>query len=91
MGHLVAATIVNTGVFAFLAFSRLPVYEVYELAPPVSGLSARDDQLLAGLLMKIGGAPILWTAISILFFRWYREQQREDEPPAAPALETATP
>ena len=91
MGHLVAATIVNTGVFAFLAFSRLPVYEVYELAPPVSGLSSRDDQLLAGLLMKIGGAPILWTAISILFFRWYREQQRDDERPAAPALETATP
>jgi cytochrome c oxidase assembly factor CtaG len=86
MGHLLAASLLNTGVFAFLTFSELPVYAVYELAPPVSGLSAREDQLLAGLLMKIGGAPILWTWVSILFFSWYRESVREDALEAAEAL-----
>jgi len=78
MGHLMAATILNTGVFAYLAFSELPLYAVFELAPPISLLSSREDQLLAGLLMKIGGAPILWTAISVLFFRWYHVSRRED-------------
>lgn len=77
VAYLIIATLVNTGVFAYLTFSPLPLYATYELAPPVSGLSTRDDQLVAGLLMKMGGAVILWTAISILFFRWYRRSEGE--------------
>jgi len=73
IGYLIAATLVNTGVFAFLTFSDLPVYAIYELAPPVGSLSARDDQRIAGLVMKMGGALVLWTAITILFFRWFAE------------------
>ena len=78
VAYLIVATLVNTGVFAYLTFSPLPLYATYELAPPVSGLSTRDDQLLAGLLMKMGGAVVLWTAISVLFFRWYRRSESED-------------
>lgn len=70
MGYLIVATILNTGVFAYLTFSALPLYATYELAPPVGLLSARDDQIVAGLLMKIAGAVVLWTAVSIIFFRW---------------------
>jgi putative membrane protein len=71
IGYLIIATLVNTGVFAYLAFTELPLYATYELAPPVGTISSRDDQLVAGLLMKVGGAPIIWTAITILFFRAY--------------------
>lgn len=78
VGYLILATLVNTGVFAYLTFSPLPLYATYELAPPISALSTRDDQLLAGLFMKMGGAVILWTAISILFFRWFRTSEAED-------------
>lgn len=79
MGYLIAATLVNTGVFAFLTFSDVPVYATFELAPPVGTLSTRDDQLIAGLLMKIGGAVVLWTSITILWFRWVRESDSEGE------------
>jgi len=75
MGYLIAATLVNTGVFAFLTFSDVPVYATFELAPPVGTLSTRDDQLIAGLLMKVGGAVVLWTSITILWFRWVRESE----------------
>ena len=78
MGYLIAATLVNTGVFAYLTFSDMPLYATFELAPPVTGISTRDDQLVAGLLMKMGGAVILWTSITILFFRWVAQQERED-------------
>ncbi|NNF38589.1 MAG: cytochrome c oxidase assembly protein, partial [Gemmatimonadetes bacterium] len=78
IGYLIAATLVNTGVFAFLTFSEVPVYATFELAPPVGILSTRDDQLVAGLLMKVGGAVILWTSITILFFRWVGRNERED-------------
>jgi len=71
IGYLIAATLVNTGVFAYLTFADLPLYSTFELAPPVGTLSTRDDQLISGLLMKIGGAPIIWTAITILWFRAY--------------------
>ncbi len=78
IGYLIVATLVNTGVFAYLTFSPLPLYAIYELAPPVTGLSTRDDQLLAGLFMKMGGAVIIWTAISILFFRWVNHEVTEE-------------
>jgi putative membrane protein len=77
VGYLIVATLVNTGVFAYLTFSPLPLYATYELAPPVTGLSTRDDQLLAGLLMKMGGAVVLWTAITIIFFRWVRRSESD--------------
>lgn len=75
IGYLIVATLVNTGVFAYLAFTELPLYATYELAPPVGSISSRDDQLVAGLLMKVGGAPIIWTAITILFFRAYAKSE----------------
>ncbi len=78
MGYLIAATLVNTGVFAFLTFSEVPVYATFELAPPVGFLSTREDQLVSGLLMKLGGAAVLWTSITILFFRWVGRSERED-------------
>ncbi len=82
IGYLIAATLVNTGTFAYLTFTALPLYATYELAPPFPGISTRDDQTLAGLLMKVGGAAILWTAITILFARWYRESERGEPTPA---------
>ncbi len=71
IGYLIVATLVNTGVFAYLAFTELPLYATYELAPPVAAISSRDDQLVAGLLMKFGGAVVMWVSIGILFFRAY--------------------
>lgn len=89
MGYLLLGTIVNTAPFLFLTFSRFPVYAIYELAPPVSWLSTRDDQVVAGLLMKMGGAAILWTAITVLFACWYRSQEDlwPEEPSPGPAAE----
>lgn len=75
VGYLILATILNTPAFALLTFSELPLYATYELAPPVAGISTRVDQQVAGLLMKIGGAGIFWTAITVLFVRWYRSEE----------------
>lgn len=82
IGYLIAATLVNTGTFAYLTFTALPLFATYELAPPFPGISTRDDQTLAGLLMKIGGAAALWTAITILFARWYIESEGGERTPA---------
>ncbi len=84
MGYLFLSTVLNTMPYAFLTFGELPFYGIYELAPPVGLLGAREDQQLAGLMMKVGGGAILWTAITILFFRWYsREGEAEGPAPVA--------
>lgn len=74
IAYLVAATITTAGPFLYLTFSGLPVYATYELAPPIEGVSKRADQQAAGLLMKLGGAVILWIAIAVVFARWYRSE-----------------
>lgn len=71
IGYLILATVLGTAPFVFLTFAELPFYATYELAPPVGGMSARTDQRVAGILMKVGGGAILWTAVGVLFFRWW--------------------
>ena len=65
---------------AFLTFADYPIYAVYELAPPLGGFSARDDQQLAGLIMKLVGGLIIFGTASVLFFRWYLKEEREAGP-----------
>lgn len=74
MGYLFLSTVLNTMPYAFLTFGELPFYGIYELAPPVGILGAREDQQVAGLLMKVGGGVVLWTAITIQFFMWFNRE-----------------
>jgi putative membrane protein len=74
MVYLFASLVFMTAPGAMITFSQLPIYGIYELAPPIGALSSLDDQRVAGLLMKIGGGAITWTAIAILFIRWKREE-----------------
>lgn len=79
MGYLFVATILNTLPYAFLTFGELPFYGIYELAPPFPGVSTRQDQQIAGLMMKVGGGIILWTGITVMFLRWF-QRESADEP-----------
>lgn len=54
----------------FLTFSDFPLYSTYELAPRAFGLTSRHDQQLAGVIMKLGGMPIVWGTMAVLMFRW---------------------
>jgi putative membrane protein len=62
------------GLAGFLAYSESPMYGFYELAPPMSGLSARDDHQAAGALMSVGGAIVAFIGISVIFFRWSKTE-----------------
>ncbi|WP_420633682.1 cytochrome c oxidase assembly protein [Candidatus Palauibacter sp.] len=73
--YLIASTVLMTLPYIFLTFAELPFYATYELAPPVGALSAGEDQRLAGLIMRIGGGAILWTASGVLFWLWYRSDR----------------
>lgn len=55
---------------SFLTFTQVPIYGIYELAPRIGSLTAIEDQQIAGIIMKIGTIPIVWSAIAVLWFRW---------------------
>ena len=70
-GYLLASIILPAVPAAFLIFATYPLYELYELAPPMGQLTAGDDQLIGGLIMKLGSAVSVFTAATILFFKWH--------------------
>lgn len=76
MGYLVLGMMFSPimfGLVAFLVYSQTPLYGVFELAPPLPGVTAHADHQLAGVMMSVGGGVIAFIWISILFFRWNKE------------------
>lgn len=79
IGYLLASTtIVSIIPASFLTFTRLPLYSIYELAPRIGSLTARGDQQLAGIVMKLGSIPVIWTTIAVLWFRWVGRERAAD-------------
>jgi putative membrane protein len=76
MGYLFLQSLVPTVPASFLTFAETPVYKVYTDLPRLWGLSVLDDQLIAGLIMKIGGGLFLWAVITTIWFRWAAEEER---------------
>ena len=78
IAYLIASTVLMTLPYVFLTFAELPFYATYELAPPVGTLTAGEDQRLAGLIMRVGGGTILWTAAGVIFWQWARSERHAE-------------
>lgn len=78
--YLFASSVLMFVPAAFLTFSPLPLYGLYELAPPLwLGFNAIADQQAAGIMMNVVGGFVLWGIIASLFLKWAKTQQRDDE------------
>ena len=73
IGYLVFGTLAHVYVAMYLLLADFPVYAIYELAPRVGRISASADQAVAGGIMLLGGSAIMFTAMTVIFFRWNRE------------------
>lgn len=79
--YLFGLSVVPTVPASFLTFSTFPLYRLYELAPRVFvDVDAVLDQQMAGLGMKIIGGLIIWTVMTVLFFRWAAREQPDAVP-----------
>lgn len=85
IGYLLLSVFVPTVPAVFYTYARYPIYQLYELAPRVSGIPAVADQQVAGLMMKTIGGVILFTVMSVMFFRWHR-LERDPETPVKEAV-----
>lgn len=77
MLYLFLMSLVPTVPASFLTFGHTVLYKHYETVPRLWGTTALGDQLVAGLLMKIGGGAILWSLIAWYFFKWATTEERE--------------
>jgi len=77
MMYLFAQSLAPTIPASFLTFGHTLLYPVYGTFPRIWGISALNDQLIAGLLMKIVGGLILWAFIATIFFRWHAREERD--------------
>jgi putative membrane protein len=75
MLYVFLVTVGMTPVFAFITFSEEILYPTYEYAPRIVNLSPREDQVLGGTLMKLGGLAASLAAFAWSFAQWYRESE----------------
>ncbi len=87
MGYLFLQSLVPAVMASFITFSGRLVYPVYAEAPRIWGISAIDDQQIAGGLMKLLGSIILWTFIAVAFFKWFEREEAEARGPRWPEVE----
>jgi putative membrane protein len=79
--YLFVQSLVPSIVASVMTYGSTILYSFYVQAPRRWGLSVYDDQVLAGLIMKLVGGAIIFTLMSVVFFRWYNKEQREHPDP----------
>jgi putative membrane protein len=87
MGYLFLQSLVPTIPASFLTLGETALYPIYETLPRIGGISAHTDQVIAGLIMKLGGGLLLWGFIAWVFFSWWADEQRygaQDRPMVQP-------
>lgn len=73
-----AVTKVFVGILGvFLTFAPEPLYAVYETQPDYWGLSASDDQALAGAIMAIEQSVVMGIALAFLFIKALSDSERD--------------
>ena len=79
MLYLFFGTQVHLLIGMWLLTRDFPAYATYELSPRIVALTALEDQQLAGAVMLLVAEPIVLFAVSIIFFRWSRSNERQNE------------
>jgi putative membrane protein len=87
MAYLFAQSILPAVIASFITFSDRAVYGFYAEAPRIWGITPLDDQQIAGGLMKVLGSVVLWSFMTVIFFRWYAREEAESKEPAWPEVE----
>lgn len=76
MLYIIGVIIGMTPIFAYITFSSDILYPTYEFAPRLfADFSPADDQLLAGVMMKILGMLVSFATFAVVFYRWYQDKK----------------
>ena len=81
MIYLFSVLIAMTPVFAYITFSPEVLYPTYEYAPRLfPDFTPGEDQLAAGVSMKLVGLAVALAAFGVCFFRWSKSDAQGKAP-----------
>ncbi|CAN5179315.1 cytochrome c oxidase assembly protein [soil metagenome] len=72
LGYVFVTALQSGGLGAILTFASVPLYSVHAAGARAWGLSALQDQQLAGVIMWIPAGVVYLASMSLLFIRWMR-------------------
>lgn len=78
MLYLFLMSLPMTAVAMVITYSSTTLFPTYASAPRVWALSPLEDQRLGGLIMWIPGGFVFIAVLSVAFFRWVREFERQE-------------
>lgn len=70
--YVVGMSLVGASIGVVLTFATSPLYDAYVATAPFRGMSALEDQQLAGLIMWIPGGFAYLIAATALFMNWMK-------------------
>lgn len=76
MVYLFLLSVSQLAVYAYVTFFDGVLYQFYWDAPRVLGISAYTDQVLAGVLKKLGSMVVLLPLLVHVFFRWASREEK---------------
>ncbi len=79
----------STALAALITLAPNPLYGFYAEAPRLWGISVQADQMWSGLLMWMPGAMVYLAAATVVFFRWFGQDEAAQVDPIQAAV-TAT-
>ena len=63
---------------AMITLADHPLYEFYVTVPRLFGLDPLEDQRIGGLMMWVPGMLVFWSAMTVVWFRWSREEESQE-------------
>lgn len=86
---VVSSGFVMSLIGAILVFATTPLYAVHLHTTQAYGLTPLEDQQLAGIIMWIPSNLVHVAALSVVFFAWFRADERRARGRVAPARATS--
>lgn len=84
--YLFVQTLPGQVVGAMITNADNPLYNEYDIAPRIWGLSTMVDQQIGGLIMWIGTSTFYLAAIGVVFFRWASSEDKAERTRMTPRV-----
>lgn len=75
--YLFALMVGQLPLFGVLSMSDEILYPTYEWAPRIIGMSALEDQIVGGIMMKVGGMILALPIMGYCFWQWARSTEQD--------------
>lgn len=75
--YLFFVSVAQIATYGYITFNNTLLYDFYARAPRIDGISPMQDQLMAGIVMKLGSMLVFVPVLIALFFQWVKREEQK--------------